>query len=187
MRAAFDTGTCCYISFLCRCGRLRLRVSTMSPGSAGGRTQIGEFRYGRGEICFHAADRIVERSALDLDVTVGKRRIESAQLSNQRRSRALVNCAPRFRRRIGQAFDGSGDQGIVISHWVWDGPRRFCRQPSNGFFIRIVSSRSGEVDRSATGAPINSSTRRTYLIACAGRSAHERAPAVDPLQPSISS
>jgi hypothetical protein len=50
-----------------------------------------------------------------------------------------------------------------------------------------VSSRSGEVESSATGAPISSSTRRTYLIACAGSSAQERAPALEPFQPSISS
>ena len=43
---------------------------------------------------------------------------------------------------------------------------------------RIVSSRSGEVDNSATGHWINSSIRLTYLIAAAGRSAHDRAPAV---------
>ncbi len=48
----------------------------------------------------------------------------------------------------------------------------------------MVSSRSGLVDRSATGAPISSSTWRTYLIACAGRSAQLRAPTVDSFQPS---
>jgi len=32
----------------------------------------------------------------------------------------------------------------------------------------IVSSRSGLVESNATGAPINSSTRRTYFTACAG-------------------
>ena len=44
-----------------------------------------------------------------------------------------------------------------------------------------MSSRSGLVESSATGASINSSIRRTYFIACAGRSAQERAPAVVPL------
>ena len=51
----------------------------------------------------------------------------------------------------------------------------------------IVSSRSGEVDSSATGHWISSSMRRTYLIASAGSSAQLRAPAVDSCQPGISS
>jgi hypothetical protein len=65
------------------------------------------------------------------------------------------------------------------------GPHR--RQSTNGSVTRMVSSRSGLVDTSATGVSISSCTRWIYLIACAGRSAHERAPAVVSLQPSISS
>ena len=53
-----------------------------------------------------------------------------------------------------------------------------------GSRTRIVSSRSGLVERSATGAPISSSTRLIYLMAVAGSSPQERAPRVDPLQPS---
>ncbi len=49
----------------------------------------------------------------------------------------------------------------------------------------IVSSRSGLVDSSVTGASTNSSMRRTYLIACAGKSAQDRAPRVESRQPSI--
>ncbi len=64
-------------------------------------------------------------------------------------------------------------------------PWAFAAQPSNGFFMRIVSSRSGLVERSVTGAPINSSMRRTYFTASAGRSAQERAPAVEPDQPGM--
>ena len=60
-------------------------------------------------------------------------------------------------------------------------------QPSNGSRTRIVSSRSGLVDSSVTGASTSSSIRRTYLTACAGRSAQERAPRVEPVQPSITS
>ena len=41
--------------------------------------------------------------------------------------------------------------------------------------MRIVSSRSGLVDSKATGQPINSSIRRTYLMASAGSCAQERA------------
>ncbi len=47
----------------------------------------------------------------------------------------------------------------------------------------MVSSRLGLVERSATGAPISSSSRRTYLMHCAGSSAQERAPRVDCVQP----
>ena len=61
------------------------------------------------------------------------------------------------------------------------------RQALKGSLTKIVSSRSGDVLTSATGQRISSSMRRTYLIACAGRSAQLRAPAVVPCQPSISS
>ncbi len=60
-------------------------------------------------------------------------------------------------------------------------------QPSNGSRTRIVSSRSGLVESSVTGASVNSSMRRTYLMAAAGSSAQDRAPLVDSLQPSIDS
>ena len=43
----------------------------------------------------------------------------------------------------------------------------------------MVSSRSGLVDSSETGLSASSSIRRTYLTACAGRSAHDRAPPCD--------
>jgi hypothetical protein len=58
-------------------------------------------------------------------------------------------------------------------------------QSANGSATRIVSSRSGLVESIATGAPISSSTRRMYLTAAAGRSAHERAPRVDSRQPGM--
>ena len=60
-------------------------------------------------------------------------------------------------------------------------------QSAKGSVTKIVSSRSGEVERSATGHWINSSTRRTYLIASAGSSAQLRAPSVDCDHPGISS
>ena len=43
-----------------------------------------------------------------------------------------------------------------------------CERSTNGSRTMMVSSRSGLVDSSDTGAPINSSTRRTYLMALAG-------------------
>ena len=60
-------------------------------------------------------------------------------------------------------------------------------QSSKGSVTGIVSSRSGEVDTSATGQSINSSILRTYLIALAGKSAHDLAPSVLSAQPDISS
>ena len=60
-------------------------------------------------------------------------------------------------------------------------------QSSKGSVTRIVSSRSGDVDTSATGQSINSSILRTYLIALAGKSAHDLAPSVLSVQPEISS
>ena len=51
-------------------------------------------------------------------------------------------------------------------------------QSVKGSRTSTVSSRSGLVDNSATGAPISSSTRRMYFTAAAGRSAQLRAPRV---------
>ncbi len=112
--------------------------------------------------------------------------------SDQRRTGAVVNRSPQLGRLLGEGLHGPRDQGVVIRHSERDStalavrgdrlaPRNGAaappRQPSKGFCTRIVSSRSGLVESSATGAPISSSMRRTYLIACAGRSAQERAPA----------
>ncbi len=60
-------------------------------------------------------------------------------------------------------------------------------QPSKGSRTRIVSSRSGLVESSVTGDSVNSSMRRTYFTAAAGKSAQDRAPRVEALQPSIDS
>ncbi len=62
-----------------------------------------------------------------------------------------------------------------------------ARQSPNGSCIKIVSSRSGLVDSKITGASIISSIRLTYLMARAGRSAHERAPRVVSSQPAQTS
>ncbi len=62
------------------------------------------------------------------------------------------------------------------------GPRP-ANQSANGSRTSTVSSRSGLVESSATGASISSSSRRMYLIAVAGKSAQERAPRVLSRQP----
>ncbi len=80
--------------------------------------------------------------------------------------------------RAGSAGDPRNLPGIAcLSH----------RQPQStkGSCTRMVSSRFGLVESSATGAPISSSSRRTYLMHCAGSSAQERAPRVDSVQPSM--
>src|SRR6185437_1554141 len=58
-------------------------------------------------------------------------------------------------------------------------------QSANGSRTKIVSSRSGLVESSATGVSINSSMRRTYLTASAGNCDQLRAPRVLSLQPSM--
>ena len=59
------------------------------------------------------------------------------------------------------------------------------RHFSNGSRIRMTSSRSGDVLRSATGLPTSSSSRRTYFTASPGSCVQLRAPRVEPLQPLI--
>ena len=61
---------------------------------------------------------------------------------------------------------------------------RHLRQSAKGSRTSTVSSRSGLVESNATGHSTSSSIRLTYLIACAGKSAHDRAPAVLSLHPS---
>ncbi len=52
----------------------------------------------------------------------------------------------------------------------------FLIYPSKGSRIAMVSSRSGEVDSTVTGASTSSSIRRTYFTAAAGSAPQERAP-----------
>ena len=118
-----------------------------------------------------------------------ERRRHAAQLRDQRRARPLVERAAGLAGVLLEPGDGAGDERIVVGH---RGRYAHSQRPVNhaprsrkDCRIRIVSSRSGLVDSKATGQPINSSIRRTYLIACAGRSAQERAPAVLSFQPSM--
>jgi len=110
-------------------------------------------------------DRLVEGRALPPNIRLLQRRIEGPQLGDQSRPGTLVNGVPRGRCLLCQAFDGPCNEWVIICHFLGNDPERPCRQPSKGFFMRIVSSRSGEVDSTATGAPISSSMRRTYLTA----------------------
>src|SRR5262249_51884013 len=150
------------------------------------------------------ADRLLEREPLARDVRFRERRLHAAQLRHQGGARALVQGATRLAGALVETGDRLVDEGIVVGHQV-PAVRRGCgvipslfsfvasiacphpasrkTQASNGLRIRIVSCRSGLVDSKATGQPINSSIRRTYLIAWAGRSAHERARAVASCQP----
>ena len=76
---------------------------------------------------------------------------------------------------VGLVIHGHEARLFAAGHWL------------NGSETRIVSSRSGLVDRSVTGQRTSSSIRRTYLIAAAGMSAQLRAPALVSFQPGISS
>ena len=134
------------------------------------------------------ADRLFQRQPLAGDFGLVERGIDTTQLIDQRRARALVQRPAILARVVLEAGDGAGDQGLVISHRCSTLPRMmsfFGNHVSKGFFIRIVSSRSGLVESKVTGQPISSSTRRTYLIACAGSCAQDRAQAVGSFQPSM--
>src|SRR5713226_1474249 len=63
-------------------------------------------------------------------------------------------------------------------------PARRQSRSSKGSRTNTVSSRSGLVENSATGASISSSMRRIYLMASALSCAQERAPRVLSLHPS---
>ena len=134
------------------------------------------------------ADRLFERKALARDVGFRQGRRHAAQLGDQRRARALVERTTVLAVVLVETGDGAGYERVIISHCISAysfRPTNSAIYCSNGFCIRIVSSRSGLVDSSATGQPTSSSIRRTYLIACAGNSAHERARAVGSCQPPI--
>ena len=107
-------------------------------------------------------------------------RDHAAKLCHQSDARPFVKRASVLTGVLFQTGDGAGNQRVVIGH-------RILCQVSNGLRIRIVSSRSGLVDSKATGQPINSSIRRTYLIAAPGSCVQLRAPAVFSDHPSNSS
>ena len=161
-----------------------------------------EARLARG-LGLDLADRLLEPEPFARDVRLGERRHDAAQLRHQRGARALVERAPGLAGALVETGDRLGDEGVVVGHQV-PAFRRGCGiipslilhlspasrssprhpiQASNGLRIRMVSCRSGLVDSNTTGQPISSSTRRTYLIAWAGRSAQERARAVASCQP----
>ena len=66
-------------------------------------------------------------------------------------------------------------------------PEHHLTTPRTGRAPVMVSSRSGLVESSVTGASTSSSMRRTYFTAAAGSSAQLRAPRVEAVQPSITS
>ncbi len=97
-----------------------------------------------------------------------------------------------LRARFGRRLAAGDEQGKKRDGQDTHGehPTARCPPPAQsmkGSRTRMVSSRSGLVETSATGVSISSCTRLMYLIALAGRSAQLRAPAVLSLQPSSSS
>ena len=137
-----------------------------------------------GLIRFNAPDRIFESEPLAGDLRLVERRLNAAQLRDQGAAGALIKQPAVLAGIALKTANGAIDQRIIVSQFT---SRVFSSQLSNGFFIRIVSSRSGLVESKATGQPTNSSMRRTYLMACAGSSAQLRAFAVGSCQPSMTS
>lgn len=167
-------------------------------GGRGGRTaRRGRLRRGRSRLGRRLAravcrrklrldlrNRLFERALLPLDIAVGQRRTQGPELRHERHARTVIDrMTRRSRTRTRKVGDGAREQRLIVSHA--ECARSPTSQSRNGSWTRIVSSRSGLVDNSATGTPTSSSIRRTYFIACAGRSAHERALLVTPFQPSI--
>jgi len=133
------------------------------------------------------ADRFFEPKPLPRDIGFRERRVHAAQLGDQRRAGPLVERAARLAGAFAKPLDGTRYERLIVGHGFSlrrDG-ENFIAYVSNGFCIRMVSSRSGLVDSSAAEQPINSSMRRTYLMAWAGSSAHERARAVFSPQPAM--
>lgn len=182
----------CWLRCCCRCrcrgwrcgGGLRRRRGR--PRSAYRmRVSLHGFRFG-------LADRIFERQPLAGNIAVGKRRIGASKLVQQGLARAVINPPSGLAGIAAEAFEGTRQKRLIVCHryrYPTVTSLHFLRWPQdwNGFWTRMVSSRSGLVDSSATGQPINSSTCRTYLIAAAGSSAHVLAPWVEHFQPSNSS
>ena len=136
----------------------------------------------------HLADRLFERQPLLGDLRFRQRRFDRAQLRDQCGARPLVKPPASFTGALLKPFYRTDDERMIVGHRLSlrSAPAFFILiHVSNGFCIRIVSSRSGLVDNMAAEQPISSSSRRTYLIACAGRSAHERACAVFSPQPAM--
>src|SRR5262249_26322002 len=129
-----------------------------------------------------------ERKTLAGDVGLTQCGRHAAQLREQRPPRTLIERTTILAGVLFETGDCTRDERVVISHRTSVYPFCFRNarliQFSNGLRIRIVPARSGLVDKRATGPPTSSSIRRTYLIAAAGSSTHERARAVAACQPS---
>src|SRR5262249_6383406 len=142
------------------------------------------------------ADRLLERQALARDVRLAQSRRRATQLIDQCRAGTFVERTTCLAGVLLETGNRAGDEWIVVGHQVsidalritilcWRGASLCSAQVSNGLRTRMVSSRSGLVDSSPTEQPPSSSIRRTYLIAGAGSSAHDRAPAVRSRQPAM--
>ena len=125
--------------------------------------------------------RHLRRGRGDLPARPVRLRQDHADAHGRRSRERLLRAHPVRRKRRRRAEVGPATDRAAAARPGAAG------QSTNGSRTRIVSSRSGEVDSIATGHPMSSSIRRTYLIAAPGRSAHRRAPAVLPPHPSISS
>ena len=118
-----------------------------------------------------SVQKLVTKLSHQRDIKIDFRKIPGADHYFADRVDALVTHVDGYiGDHLGRGAKSSGRQP--------DPRRPLSPQSANGSRTSTVSSRSGLVDSSATGAPISSSSRRMYLIAVAGRSAQERAPRV---------
>ncbi len=153
-------------------------VPRASHWGSAGRTWGGGLRGSRridagaaGGFCLDLADRLLEGEPLARDLGLLKRRLDPAQLRNQGGPRPLIKRAASLAGIPVESGNSAQDQWLIVSHASLNSsgskssPDCSSCHASNGFCTRIVSSRSGEVDNSATGHPINSSIHLTYLMA----------------------
>ena len=62
------------------------------------------------------ADRLFQRQPLAGDVGFVERRIDAAQLADQRGARALIQRTADFAGVLVETGDGARDQGVIVSH-----------------------------------------------------------------------
>ena len=127
---------------------------------------------------FHLADGVFQREPLLGDLGLRQRGFDGSAASPARCARAHKRPA-RFTGVFLESLNGANDEWKIVGH-------RQSLRPlggffisiyiSNGFCIKIVSSRSGLVESMAAGQPVSSSSRRTYFDRLGGQIATRARP-----------
>ncbi len=97
-------------------GGLRSRCRRIWPQRRRRRTRLGARSAHR--LGFDLADRVFERQPLARDVRLRERRIDAAQLRHQGRARPLVERPASFAGAGAKAFDGAGDERVIVCHFT---------------------------------------------------------------------